>query len=190
MLEAFSLERVGRSGAVFDPAKLRWVNSQLLHHADAPRLIEWGGAFLPAAAKALPRERLEREVALVRGNLETLADLPRELEPLLAGGAATEDDARAVLGAPAARELCAALAAELATLAPWSAAGFKSALQALGARLGVGGRDLFQPVRAALTGRTHGPELPLIAETLGRDACLERLRAAAAGPRTSEDGPT
>jgi nondiscriminating glutamyl-tRNA synthetase len=42
----------------------------------------------------------------------------------------------------------------------------------------VKGRDLFQPVRAALTGRTHGPELPLVAELLGRDRCVERLTRA------------
>jgi nondiscriminating glutamyl-tRNA synthetase len=45
----------------------------------------------------------------------------------------------------------------------------KSAIQSLGKRLGIKGRDLFQPVRAALTGRTHGPELPLLGELLGRE---------------------
>jgi glutamyl-tRNA synthetase len=38
LLEAFSLDRVGRSGSVFDADKLRWVNAHLLHHADGGRL--------------------------------------------------------------------------------------------------------------------------------------------------------
>jgi glutamyl/glutaminyl-tRNA synthetase len=51
--------------------------------------------------------------------------------------------------------------------------------------LGVKGRELYQPVRAALTGRTHGPELPLVAELLGRERSLARLeRAGAAGARS------
>ena len=37
------------------------------------------------------------------------------------------------------------------------------------------------PVRAALTGRTHGPELPLVAELLGAERCERRLVTAAAG---------
>ena len=181
LLEAFTLERVGRSGSVFDPAKLRWMNAQVLHHATPAQLIEWGQAFLPAAARGLPRERLERLIALARGNLETLADLPRELEPLLGGSFSIDHEARETLADPAARERCAALVVELETLADWSAEGFKSALQRLGARLGLKGRELFQPIRAALTGRIHGPELPRVAESLGREVCLARLRAAAAG---------
>jgi len=181
LLEAFTLDRVGKSGSVFDPAKLRWVNAHYLHHAEPGRLREWAEAFLPAAARALPHERLERLIALTRGNLETLADLPRELGPLLGAKFEFDPEARATLEDPGAAALCSALAADLDALAEWSAEGFKSALQRLGARLGVKGRGLFQPIRAALTGRIHGPELPLVADALGREVCLERLRAVARG---------
>jgi nondiscriminating glutamyl-tRNA synthetase len=115
----------------------------------------------------------------VRGNLTTLADLPGELAPFLTDALAVEPAAEAALAAGRAAEVCAALAAALADLAPWSGEQVKSAVQSVGATLGVKGRDLFQPVRAALTGRTHGPELPLVAELLGRDRCLARLRAVA-----------
>jgi nondiscriminating glutamyl-tRNA synthetase len=42
----------------------------------------------------------------------------------------------------------------------------------------VKGKGLFQPVRIALTGRLHGPELPLVAELLGKNTCIGRLEAA------------
>jgi nondiscriminating glutamyl-tRNA synthetase len=74
--------------------------------------------------------------------------------------------------------VCDAAAAALGALAEWRADGVQSAIRKVGADLGVKGRDLFQPVRAALTGRTHGPELPLVAELLGRDRCVERLTRA------------
>ena len=63
---------------------------------------------------------------------------------------------------------------------------FKSAVQRVGKELGRKGRDLFQPVRVALTGRTHGPELPLVAELLGHQRCVVRLSAAATGERESQ----
>ncbi|OGF10571.1 MAG: glutamate--tRNA ligase [Candidatus Eisenbacteria bacterium RBG_16_71_46] len=184
MLEAFTLERVGRSGAVFDPDKLRWVNAHALHHASGADLAQWGAAFLPDAVRALPPPRLERVLEAVRGNLATLADLPSELAPLLGDAPTPEPDAAAAIASPQSRELCAALARELEPLADWSGNAFKSTLLSLGKRLGVKGRDLFQPVRAALTGRTHGPELPLVAELLGRGRCVARLRAAAGSPST------
>jgi len=179
LLASFSLERVGKSGSVFDPDKLRWVNAHYLHHAPGARLADWGGTFLPPAAAALDSARLSALLEGVRGNLTTLADLPRELAPFLDETLEFEAEAEAALGSPRAAEVCAALASTLAELAPWSGERVKSAVQTVGVSMGVKGRELFQPVRAALTGRTHGPELPLVAELLGRERCLARLNAAA-----------
>ena len=181
LLEAFAFERVGKSGSVFDADKLAWTNAHYLHHAAGARLAQWSAEFLPEAARALPKETLERALEVVRGNLATLADVPRELEWFLSERPALEPGAGAALAPPAARELCGALAGDLRGLAPWTADGFKSAVQSAGKRLGVKGRELFQPVRVALTGRTHGPELPMIAELLGAERCIERLESAARG---------
>jgi nondiscriminating glutamyl-tRNA synthetase len=178
LLEAFALERVGKSGAIFDPDKLRWVNAHYLHHASGAQLAAWAGPFLPAEARALPPARLEALLLAVRGNLATLADLPAELVPFLAAEPGFEDDARAALSSDGARALCAALAGDLEALAEWSGETVKSAIQSAGKRLGLKGRDLFQPVRAALTGRTHGPELPLVADLIGRERAVARLRSA------------
>jgi glutamyl/glutaminyl-tRNA synthetase len=54
----------------------------------------------------------------------------------------------------------------------------KKTLQECGQEIGVRGRDLFAPVRAALTGQTHGPELPLLFDALGIETVRARLGAA------------
>src|SRR5262245_43819487 len=198
MLEAFSLERVGRSGSVFDPAKLAWMNAHWLHHADGATLATWvaasgadapsgagatpaaaAPAFLPAAARRWPAATLEHALETVRGNLATLADLPGELAPFLDEPAEPEPDASAALATPDAARVCGAAADAFAALADWSAEGVKSTVRALAPALGVKGKELFLPIRAALTGRTHGPELPLLAELLGRERCVARLGRAA-----------
>ena len=165
LLEAFDLDRVGRSGSVFDADKLRWMNAHYLHHASGEQISSWAGAeFLPEPVRALPPERRAALLAAVRGNLGTLADIPGELAPFLDRPLTFEVDAEAVLRVASARTLCAALATELERLAEWSGERFKSAVQSVGRTLGLKGRELFQPPRAALTGRTHGPELPVVAE--------------------------
>ncbi len=188
LLEAFALDRLGASGSVFDPDKLRWVNAHWLHHASGAQLAEWsadlgddGTPFLPAAAAALAPDTLHALLELVRGNLATLAELAGELAPFFGDTPVRDTDADAALGEPRAAQVCLAYAEVLEALAQWSADGVKSALKTTGAQLGVKGRELFQPVRAALTGRTHGPELPQVAVWLGRQRCVARLRAAA-GP--------
>jgi glutamyl-tRNA synthetase len=179
LLVAFSLERVGKSGSVFDPDKLRWVNAHYLHHADGSTLRAWARSFLPPAAATLDESALESLLVLVRGNVETLAALPGELAPFVSERFDVEEAARAVFEADSARRVCAGVAEAWASLADWNPDGIKSALQSAGRGLAVKGRELFQPVRVALTGRTHGPELPLVAGALGRDRCVARLRRAA-----------
>ena len=199
LLEAFTLERVGKSGSVFDPDKLRWVNSHFLHHGDGERLRawveeerpprpdepepEWRRAWQRATAggDVVSRRRL---LEVVRGNLATLADLPAEIaflaEPL---PEASDPEERAAVArlfdAEGGRRLCRALAEDLEGLAEWNAERFNSPRLSTGKREGLRGRALFQPVRAALTGRLHGPELPVLAERLGSERCAARLRAAA-----------
>ena len=188
MTEAFTLDRLGKSGSVFDPAKLAWMNAHWLHHASGATIRTWvdragvdASRFLPTAAAAWPRATLEHVLEGVRGNLATLTDLPFELEPFLNELPVLEPDAEEALGAPRAAAVCAAAASALAALADWRADAVKSAIQSVAPALGVKGRELYQPVRAALTGRTHGPELPIVAELLGRDRSLARLRAAGGG---------
>ncbi|HKQ58026.1 MAG TPA: glutamate--tRNA ligase, partial [Candidatus Eisenbacteria bacterium] len=106
-------------------------------------------------------------------------DLPGELAPFLDDAITFEPEAAASLVAPRAAEVCAKLASVLGELAEWNGERVKSAVQSVGKELGLKGRDLFQPVRAALTGRTHGPELPRVAELLGRERTVARLRAGA-----------
>ncbi|HEY6865704.1 MAG TPA: glutamate--tRNA ligase, partial [Candidatus Eisenbacteria bacterium] len=113
LLEAFTLERVGRSGSVFDPDKLRWLNAHVLHHATGADLARWGDAFLPAPARALPADDLEHLLETVRGNLTTLADLPGELSPMLGEAVSLDPEARAALEAPRGREICGAMADNL-----------------------------------------------------------------------------
>jgi glutamyl/glutaminyl-tRNA synthetase len=189
LLEAFSLDRVGSAGSVFDPDKLRWVNAHVLHHAAGATLRQWSEPFLTDAARALPESRLIALLELVRGNLATLADVPREVEPFLDAGAPLEPDARDALGQPQAADVLIAVAADLEGLADWNAERVKSAVQSAGKRLGARGPQLFNPIRAALTGRTHGPELVQIAAWLGQNATVERLRAAAARASSARETP-
>ncbi len=193
LLEAFSVERLGQSGSVFDAAKLAWVNRHYLHHATGGQLAAWleagpGRGAPPAEdwlggvrrlTAGLDAAAVGKLLEGVRGNVATLADLPGEISVLTGGRPEFEPEAAAALAAPGAGALCADLASEAGALAEWSGEAFKSAVQAVGRRLGRKGRDLFMPVRAALSGRTHGPELPLLAELLGKDRCIERLHDAA-----------
>ena len=157
LAETFDLARLGRADIRFDPADLARVNAAILHltpyEAAQPRLAALGcdlGADFWAAVR--PNLALFAEVAgwarVVRG----------PVEPVI------EDAAFAAAAA-------AALPPE-----PWDEATWGLWTGAVKAATGAKGKALFMPLRLALTGRPHGPELKNLLPLIGRRRAETRLR--------------
>jgi len=171
LFEKFSLDRVVKSAAVFDNAKLRWVNGQHLRALPAAEATPLVAAALREAGLAPARDDspyVAAAVALAQPSLELLTDAAQIVGavlgyPLAATAAAGEaeellaDDFRAVALA------LVAAGREGALPDPAAAEGFpeawKAFLKGLGKRLGRKGKRLFHPVRLALTGQMSGADV-------------------------------
>lgn len=155
----FDFAKIGRAPVRFDVEELKALNARLLHQtpyaAVAPRLIARGitGAepFWLAA----------------RANLALLADA--DIWWQVAAGDITPviEDA----------SFCKA-AAELLPPEPWDLDTWGQWTNAIKAATGAKGKALFHPLRLALTGREHGPELKALLPLIGRARALTRLTAA------------
>ena len=73
----------------------------------------------------------------------------------------------------------AAVAAELLPTTPWTSETWSEWTSAIKEKTGRKGKDLFMPIRCALTGQQHGPELADLLLLIGRERVLERLKSAA-----------
>jgi len=71
-----------------------------------------------------------------------------------------------------------AAAATIAAGLDWNEGVWKALTAALGAETGRKGKPLFLPLRLALTGREHGPDMNALLPLIGRDRAVERLRHA------------
>lgn len=156
LLADFDLDRLGRAAAKFDYAQLRHWQKEAVAHLSPEEFLQWIGPELPADIDARKQALF---VSAVRANVELPSDAkvwakvifgqPDEFEPqalaaIREGGEAFFGAALALIGQPG--------------------ADFKSAVKALGQATGKKGPALFMPLRAALTGFTHGPELaPMLA---------------------------
>jgi nondiscriminating glutamyl-tRNA synthetase len=189
LAEAFDLERVSPSPAAFDEEKLDWVNAHHIREEPVGRVALLAGPFAEEAGLRVDdAARFERMVELARDGLRRLSDLPDAIAFLVGESVAMQDDAsewvrregsRAVIG----RLLASVVAGE----GDLSADSFTRTLKEVGGGLGVKGKDLFMPVRAALTGRTHGPALGEVAAVLGRDVTAARLARFAGEPGEGAD---
>ncbi len=181
LVRDFDLDRVSKSPAVFDPVKLEWMAAWHMRSRSVDDLVPQALAHLRAAGLDMTPERTRAWIAGFKADLPALGQLPARVRGIL-DSPVPNDEAAEALAAPGARRLLDALAAKLEARAGQSPAvdgqGFKQMLQECGQELGVRGRYLFAPVRAALSGRTHGPELPLLFDALGIETVRARLGAA------------
>jgi glutamyl-tRNA synthetase/nondiscriminating glutamyl-tRNA synthetase len=176
----FALEKVGHSAAVFDSEKLAWVNRHYLRVADPARLAALALPHFQAAGfvqedTAAVRAYLASIVPLASGSVDRIEQMAPRLAFLFAfdpASAGRRADVQEVLGEPGARAVIAALAAELATEPRLDRDRFRAAAGRVKSATGQKGKQLFHPIRVALTGEAGGPELDLAVPAIDAGAEL------------------
>jgi nondiscriminating glutamyl-tRNA synthetase len=176
LVREFDLDRVSKSPAVFDTRKWRWMAGAHLRARSDAELAERAEPFLRAVGLDSDAEQRRRWVAAFKDGIACLAELPERVREFLQPG--DDPQAAAVLEAPGARRLLATLAERLDCGGAMDGKRFHDLLGACGKELGVRGKELFQPVRVALSGRLHGPELPLLFDVMGCERARSLLRDA------------
>ena len=182
--QVFDLSRIVPNPAVFDVAKLEWINAQHLKRLDEGERVRRVTAFLEARRPGFAARPEAWRLAFVRAlgeRLRTLADAEHYGAFALDDVLVLEPEAWAdALGRDAGGERLAALAGSLAALPEWTLASIEANTRALAAEQGIKAGELIALARVALTGRRVAPGIFEVCLLLGRDRTLERLRAAAA----------
>lgn len=181
LVHLFSLERLQKAPAVFDATKLRWMNAYYMRHMPLSEIAKRARPFFDKAGVVQAQDSawLEGVVAAVRNESELLSDLPKAAQDFLSGVPQLEAEAVTVLKEGTAGAVVGALVSEFASLPGevFTAADVDRISKSVAATAGVKGKALFMPMRAVLTGRTHGPELKQILPILGKKQVLERIKA-------------
>lgn len=141
-VEQFSLDRVNPAAAVFDPQKFEWMNGQYIHAMSAAELR-------PLVARFFDAPWLDEGIEAVKTSVHRLTQF-REALRFVTDYAPPQID----------RPFAEALVSELRTHgAPRDADAVKAMNERLKTATGLKGKALFMPLRLALTGMDHGPEL-------------------------------
>jgi len=174
LLEEFSLEHVSKSPAVFDLDKLKWMNGQYLRALPAEELALLLQPYLADAG--LSGERLLLAAQMLASHIETLKQA-RDFLPLFIGEEvqAPDDEALAILKEETVSQVLDSFITGIELMPEFNAAGVKGLLKKVRKETGLSGAKVFMPVRIALTGCQHGPELDKLAELMGKEVLLVRL---------------
>jgi len=175
MVSRFTLDRAGKSGAVFDEDKLNWLNGVYIRSASPERLYEAALPFMERAGgdpASLGRERLFLILDALRFNLQTLADVEALLPIFLPRPVTPGEEARHLLKKEGNREI---LRTSHDVLSRAGKCPYREWAGAVSRETGMRGKALFLPLRAALTGRLAGPELERVYDLLSLDVIMLRL---------------
>ena len=181
MVEAFSLERASKSGAVFDEEKLRWLNAVYIRSLTADDLMNRLLPFLRRAGyqpEELDPLWLKQIVETVKDELTALADIGEHVALFFDSRYRMTSEAKQVLDSAGAKKVVLAFGEYLDTAAGLPLEIYAAAIKHARESSGIKGRDLFMPVRAALTGKVKGPELEKVFAILGKESAVKRLKQA------------
>jgi glutamyl-tRNA synthetase len=181
MIAEFSLESVGKSGAIFDIEKLNWMNGVYLRRLSDEEYLALAKPFLARAG--VTQEQFEqchgrRALLLEKERARTLAELPALTEFFFrAPEVYDEKGERKWFRREGAADLLAEVRGTLEAVGEFDVSHVEAALRGLGEKLGGGG-PVIHSTRLAVTGRTAGPGLFEVLAVLGKERSLKRLAAA------------
>jgi nondiscriminating glutamyl-tRNA synthetase len=186
LVKEFSLEKVSKSPAVFDLNKLNYINSHYLKQTTDEELVDLclpflreGGLFA-GELTAEDREWISCFIGTVKEKVNNLSEI-KEYIKYFSGTEVDELDAEAknILQAetfPAVLELFKQKVSSRELLDPANA---KAILKEITKELKLKGKDVFMPIRIAVTGQMHGPDLDRIIALLGKENIAARLEQTA-----------
>lgn len=181
--EKFSLDRVSKSGGVFDLKKLNWMSAHYMREADLEVLTDLAIPFLQEAGLITAEEaEANRQwvtslVAVLRENLHHMSELPEKATVFFQETLEVEPgEAEEWWDSEELQTLRPVLTEQLAALDSMDDTVIKPVFKAIQKETGLKGPQFFKPLRVALTGRVHGPDLMLVMKVLGKERMMKRLK--------------
>ena len=185
LIEFFALERIGRTGAMFDKAKLDWLNGVFIRRLTpddlAAQLLPFMEQGLPADVKRpIDRDYVKQIAPLIQERIVTLKDAATyadffflypnyDVKELIGKKMTAEESLKALKAAEV----------KLAALTAFDRDTLETTLRPFAEELGIKAGQLFGILRQATTGRGATPPLFETMEALGQERCLERMKIAA-----------
>lgn len=173
LIEQFSLERISKAGAIFDPEKLAWMNGQYIKAADVDRLTNLAQHYL--AHLQLPEERIRELVLLFQTGMNAVSEIVDLSNIFFQDDVTYDEEAKEILTGESVSTVLPAFKEKLLVLEDYNADVIKQTLKAVQKETGYKGKQLFMPIRVAATGQTHGPDLNQTLYLLGKEKVIRRL---------------
>lgn len=183
LVEIFDPARLSKSPALFDQKKLAWMNNQYVKQVETGKAVELALPHLVKSGR-VSSELTESEmewvtdlVSLYQEQMSFGAEIVSLSEIFFKDDIEFEAEAKEVLSEEQVPEVMQAFLQEVEAIENFQPDEIKKAIKAVQKGTGHKGKKLFMPIRAAVTGQTHGPDLPKAISLLGKEKIKQRLES-------------
>ncbi|SHN37107.1 glutamate--tRNA ligase [Gracilibacillus kekensis] len=181
-INIFDPERLSTSPAIFDPAKLKWMNNQYIKQASLDEVVELSLPHLVKAGK-LPENMTDEQkewainlISLYHDQLSYGAEIVELTDLFFKKEIKYNEEAMAVLKEEQVPEVLEGFLEQFSAIEELSPEEIKASIKATQKATKQKGKKLFMPIRVATTGQVHGPELPNAIHLLGAEIVKARLQ--------------
>ncbi|OFZ12057.1 MAG: glutamate--tRNA ligase [Bdellovibrionales bacterium RBG_16_40_8] len=178
LVEQFSTERLNSAAAVFDEAKLKWMNAQYLRALPHQELWARLEPFFARAGLKLPQDPAwqDRSLSVYKTSIETLVDAIEHYRPLSQDAFIVYEEANEVLKWPTTKIVIEEWKRQLASQSDQyiSEAQFLTVQDTVKNICKAKGKELFMPIRVAIVGKPHGAELKILVPLIEKKTLIER----------------
>lgn len=175
LVDAFSIERVGRAGAKFDIQKAQWFNQHYLRAKSDKELASYLLSYLKLENTECSREKAEKICATLRERITYPQDLWEQGKIFFHAPETFDEQIVLKKWNDDAVRVLRAFKDEVSILKSLSADTAKATLESVTAKLGIKTGQILQALRTSLTGGAAGPDLMMTMEIIGADEVAKRI---------------
>jgi len=176
LCDVFSLKRVNKANAIFDLAKLDWMNGHYLRSLPLEEIaLRCKPLFLERGYDISDPEKYHLSIAVARERCSLLNEIVDYCKMFYQPDTLTEEEEK-ILATPEAQKVLAWFVQKLPTITNWKTEEIQNIINAGITTLGIKGKAFYIPLRLALIGKLHGPELHSTIAIIGLEESLQRLK--------------
>ncbi len=182
LIKLFDANRLSKSPAAFDNKKLEWINNQYVKQLELPKVTEMALPFLQKAGlveEAPAPEKLawvQELVGLYQPQMSYIGEIVALSDLFFNDTLTLDDDAKAVMAGETVPTVLAAFEEKISGLAEFTEPDIKALIKSIQKETGIKGKNLFMPIRVAVSGQMHGPELAETIKLLGQEKVLNHIQ--------------
>ncbi|MGB4273596.1 MAG: glutamate--tRNA ligase [Bacillota bacterium] len=185
LIQKFTLDKVSKNPAIFDPDKLLWMNGHYIREQDNKVLVDLAIDHLRKAglvSEEPSNEELSKVravVSILKERIRTMGDIVSQGDFFFTDEFAVDDEAISkFLTRDYVPETFEALKARLEAASPFNRQAVEEVIRGYAKEVGRKAGEVIHPLRVALTGRSVSPGIFEVMEILGKDACCRRIDSA------------